>query len=540
MAEERAESTNPFTLPSDEEVFRMRDRERKQKLMDRQEKAKLKVWQKTTTTSTTGRSARLNDLIPQDDDEAEDSSKRTQKTRNLVRAAKNVLGQDRREKEHMTDFIAKKREMFLVQMSLDTKREEIRKLEEKAQMKEEALKKSEQMLEEDAIRFDTFLKENDKKAHEAIRKAERETKLKQDKVQEIKRLNQAIQQVQSDMSKHKEALEDCLKYKEFLDSLTPQEFVDDQARKKQERQEHRRQERIAKRLDEWESDCKRVEEEWKAKEDQAIDDLVKAGKSRKTAKIQGSLKGAPRLPSRPDVDKEPYDESGQEDEMYFTKPQQLLDIFTQLEEQNLFLIQNSQETEQQLEELIQEFNKTQDTMNSKTSELGSTIHTLRSQIGREEGRAEQLTKRIEASTGDTHERQGQLLLDLRDKVSEVYKACGFDAAGGSPETLFMLSELEAKLEDLLTAIEQMPEEFVRAKEKEKDKTRRDRRRLENQEEEERRQEARNKMFKERAEKPIQKKAGRQVMFRSAPIRRKLHEVKTDENKEDLDEIKHLT
>lgn len=36
----------------------------------------------------------------------------------------------------------------------------------------------EQMLEEDAIRFDTFLKENDKKAHEAIKKAERETKVK--------------------------------------------------------------------------------------------------------------------------------------------------------------------------------------------------------------------------------------------------------------------------------------------------------------------------------------------------------------------------
>lgn len=33
------------------------------------------------------------------------------------------------------------------------------------------------MLEEDAIRFDTFLKENDKKAHEAILKAERETKV---------------------------------------------------------------------------------------------------------------------------------------------------------------------------------------------------------------------------------------------------------------------------------------------------------------------------------------------------------------------------
>lgn len=115
----------------------------------------------------------------------------------------NEPGSRKPEKENMSEFVAKKREVFLVQvraqgliiftfrassimpvtqMSLDTKREEIRKLEEKASMREEALKRSEQMLEEDAIRFDTFLKENDKKAHDAIKLAERETKLKQDKV----------------------------------------------------------------------------------------------------------------------------------------------------------------------------------------------------------------------------------------------------------------------------------------------------------------------------------------------------------------------
>lgn len=56
-----------------------------------------------------------------------------------------MISNDRQqEKESMAEFIAKKREMFLVQMSLDTKREEIRKLEEKARMKEEALRKSEQ------------------------------------------------------------------------------------------------------------------------------------------------------------------------------------------------------------------------------------------------------------------------------------------------------------------------------------------------------------------------------------------------------------
>lgn len=52
----------------------------------------------------------------------------------------------------MAEFIAKKREMFLVQMSLDTKREEIRKLEEKARMKEEALRKSEQASERASAR----------------------------------------------------------------------------------------------------------------------------------------------------------------------------------------------------------------------------------------------------------------------------------------------------------------------------------------------------------------------------------------------------
>ncbi len=37
--------------------------------------------------------------------------------------------------------------------------------------------------------------------------------------------------------------------------------------------------------------------------------------------------------------------------MYFKAPQQLLDVFTELEESNLSLIQSCQETEETLEEL---------------------------------------------------------------------------------------------------------------------------------------------------------------------------------------------
>lgn len=51
---------------------------------------------------------------------------------------------------------------------------------------------------------------------------------KTEKVQEIKKLNAQITQIKSEMSKCEEQLEDCRKYKGFLDMLTPQEWFEEQ------------------------------------------------------------------------------------------------------------------------------------------------------------------------------------------------------------------------------------------------------------------------------------------------------------------------
>lgn len=48
----------------------------------------------------------------------------------------------------------------------------------------------------------------------------------------------------------------------------------------------------------------------------------------------------------------------QEMDLFFTDPNQLLNIFQELEEQNLSLIQNSQETEEALEEMKQTIKNT--------------------------------------------------------------------------------------------------------------------------------------------------------------------------------------
>lgn len=461
-------------------------------------------------------------------------------------AATAAISNDRlREKENMADFIAKKREMFLVQMSLDTKREEIRKLEEKAQLKEEALKKSELMLEEDAVRFDTFLKENDKKAHEAIKRAEKETKAKADKVQEIKKLNQQIQLVQSDMSKLSEQLQDCLQYKAFLDELTPQEYEAEQLDRKRQRQRDRLQQRKDKVLVEWEYQRAKVQAEIDERERLEKDRPEKESKNnannkkKQQDKDRAGTAAATKakeiaLPPQPNLDHMALTSSGEEIPMYFQHPQQLLDIFTALEESNLFLIQNSQETEQTLEELKQNFRKTKTTMDRKTQALKLNLDELQQQIAQEDVRANQLRQRAQGGTGENA--QERMLKELQDRVLEVYKRCGFEAETNS-STLYMLTDLEARLEDLLSAIEQMPEEYVAKAEKEKEKERRERVRQERISQQQRMYEERMKKSMERSMQAPKKRKGRQVMWRSQPERQIQHAE--NENKVDQgDEADH--
>ena len=81
-------------------------------------------------------------------------------------------------REDVRALLARKRELFFVQMSLDAKRAEAGKLEARARRRAEALAKSEAMLGEDAARFDAFLKENDEKVQEAVRRADAEAKVR--------------------------------------------------------------------------------------------------------------------------------------------------------------------------------------------------------------------------------------------------------------------------------------------------------------------------------------------------------------------------
>ncbi|RYY33993.1 hypothetical protein EON62_03685, partial [archaeon] len=90
-----------------------------------------RIWEKTDYSSTLTRTRRLIDELTPDVDPS--ALRKARESKGLVTAATAAIARERRrEREPLAEFVAKKREMFLVQMSLDIKREEIAKLESKA------------------------------------------------------------------------------------------------------------------------------------------------------------------------------------------------------------------------------------------------------------------------------------------------------------------------------------------------------------------------------------------------------------------------
>ncbi|XP_074644117.1 cilia- and flagella-associated protein 100-like isoform X2 [Tubulanus polymorphus] len=530
---------NPFKMPPDNDIFMLRDKERQRKKQERIKQRHLKVHEKTTyaakvnfRTASMIRPADSDDEKEKDDDDEEEKALAVKDDPQFTLA----VTRDRHiEKESLADYINKKREMFLVQYSLGVKRDEMRKLEEIAQAEERKLEMAEQYLEEDAAMFDEFLKENDKNSVEAIKIAEAETKAKLEKVSEIKRINAQMMAVKSEISKYEDTLKEYQLYKKFLDALTPQDWKDEKNEQRKKRREERRKEKSR-------VDNLAVERSSTLDSDRSstgMSSKKKGAKSRSKGKSPSQIPGDAQ--STVSVDQSDDDDSDSEPELYFTDPQQLLDIFAELEEQNLSLIQNSQETEEALEEMKQNIKQTKIKMEQETRILKEQIDKLNSAIHREEEKAADLEMKAKMfSYGEFKaEDQEKMLNELNQKVEEVYRSCIGDNEANIG-TLQMLTNIENRLEELFEMIEMMPQDKVEAAEKAKEKERRLKLREEKMEQQRIHQEDRVRRALERAKADPKKKTGKKLVYRSEPPRlKKKEDDGNDQASKEEEELAHF-
>ena len=264
-------------------------------------------------------------------------------------------------------------------------------------MREDGLKASEDMLAADTQGFIDYF--NTKKEETQVA-TDQYDKAKAQKLKLAGEYRLLIEQQNSYISRINKALEQLriyYDYKLFLDQLAPQEWQDRVEKRKGE---------VRKLI-------------------QAKDLKNKVSKDTK-GNNQASHAAAANRPEDNDVSipndlKELIEDPNDVYDLYFKNPDQLLEIFATLEEKNLFLIQQGQEAEQQLETKKHELKILEAEMNKEVSLL---THSL---VEVEERKARTL-KESKLMSGATVEEENKTIDpvsygQIEGLVQEIYKLC---------------------------------------------------------------------------------------------------------------------
>ena len=111
---------------------------------------------------------------------------------------------------------------------------------------------------------------------------------------------------------------------------------------------------------------------------------------------------------------------------------------------------------------------------------------------------------------NTRNFEQQMMGTLTSKVKYAYETCGFDISGATPSTLFMLAEIESKMERIISCVQKIPEDVFKNANKLKGKRRREAKRAKQQAQQLKIQEERNLKAIERSMQPPKKPQGKKV------------------------------
>lgn len=124
---------NPFFVGLDEDIFKVKEMEAQARKKAREENQKKNIWEKSLPAS---KKIRMKNEIKKMQREIFEMDSSEKKEIGLIEAADNALKNRIVQRDQMQKFIEKKREMFLMQMTIDQKKEQIKQQEEQIHNKE--------------------------------------------------------------------------------------------------------------------------------------------------------------------------------------------------------------------------------------------------------------------------------------------------------------------------------------------------------------------------------------------------------------------
>ncbi|XP_008288494.1 cilia- and flagella-associated protein 100 [Stegastes partitus] len=510
---------SPFKVPDSNSIFLLSVNEREDQKEERRKFLALPIDEKTTHAARM--MAKLkNELVGEVEEDEEEEENEQMKDLKQIRS-KTVLPKQtsgrhelrmKREniaKDSKYDLISMERQKAVLELSLMTKRSEILKMDKAIAKEERQLKQLEKMIERDNLNFEGFLRENEKKSVEARTVFEREAKLKQERNTEIKKITAEIGTIKSEIAKFEEILIDYKQYKELLYKLSPPEWQEAQKTKK------------AKVLSGKDAQPDQNREPGETANENGLESKV-SSPGRELPSIRETRPTSGHSDTQATNCKVDSDGSDYEDEpeLYFTDPQQLLDLMTELTEQNLSLIQNSARVEEKLEELEQSMETTRKKIEKDEKQIALQINDINQRIDKEKARGAKLEQKVQLHVSLSTEDQDMMLAALGEKVAEVHRSC-VDDRMTNLSTLEKLASIEHHISFLLQDLESIPEEKLELMKKIKDSERRSRQREEKLREQQEKQKERMRRYLERSLADSKKISGRKLMPRCMPVAQKV-------------------
>lgn len=537
------EYSSPFKLPTDEEVFISREAERLQKAELRERAKLMPIWEKQTAcTKSQLKRPKVSSLTEDDFEQAEAVAHFPLKQQKLINAAMEIVGSRKKQtfkpkSDNIRDYVEQKKDLFLDEMSYRILNDEIQKIQQRCKSKEAALLRSSKLLDEDSKGFNDHMEKKRKAAEDAIAKANAEAAEKKKLDQKIKELESERASINTEIGRHNDNLEALEKHKSFLDLLTPAEWKVDQEQKRHTRKN-------------------RVKEAWVLR--QIGDESLDSYQPEETeSQLSGNTQGAStrkRIVKRlsPEAQRRMLEEKFDdlcsrgvididmgEDAIYFTDAEQLMDIFKDIEDKSLFLIEQMQDLEHQVDTMRHDISLYEQRSDDKSESLKKNREHLSSTLGHIDGRILSIGQRLK-NTEDKAEIT-KAANGLRDAITNVYKNLLTDA-DSALGPLDKLRTIEAFINERLNKINEINKIDVSHVDEETTKIRIDRRSIKRtvkREAEKKKYEERVQLAQSRAEATPFKRYGRPPMFKRVLKKDKKQEVKKVEAKTMDEEIQEF-
>ena len=174
-------------------------------------------------------------------------------------------------------------------------------------------------------------------------------------------------------------------------------------------------------------------------------------------------------------------------------------------------------------------------MDGKTKSLEANIAELEAQIKGEQNKASSLENRTSSTTDK--ETQDQLLNDLHARF-EKYTDCKMDASA-NPTTISMLTDLEGKLESLLSQMDEKWILSILSKPKSRKKRKAGEVRQQRLKEQQEEYEERLRRSMARAAAPVKKRTGKREMKRHTLVKKKTKKKTKDTAAEEAKRNEHV-